>query len=489
MEKIVYPDLIGVWDLKSQLRTAKSNNVFDCMIAEFLLTDGRFVPTLDETLLRYKVATLEELKDKQKARLSELPKLQSLFQDIEMPLISVLWQMEKEGITLDINCLKKVGEEVNAAIIDVEDTIKKEVGFDINLNSSMQVGNFLAEKAMVPLGKTKTGRYATSENELAQFASGFPIIKQLLEHRMLSKLRSTYVESLIGKVDKNSRIHTTYNQVAVSTGRLSSSNPNLQNIPVTSEFGQKIKSCFVAAKGKMLVSFDYSQQELRILAHLAGEEKLIKAFQEGRDVHTTTASQLFSVDYKDVSKDQRMVAKTINFGIIYGMGSYGMSQGLQIPVEEAQTFIETFYKTYPKIRKYYDEYLRQGKIDGYVETLLGRRRYVFEYPKQKVIDNGMRRVLMNYPIQGSAADLIKKAMVQVQKDVLDKDNSVKLLLQIHDDLVFEVPNPSTNSGQADKFDKLIAKVQEIMCHVYPLAVPIEVDVKTGRNWGEMEKIV
>lgn len=481
MEKTVCPDLIGVWDLKSQFEKYKDVKVFDCMVVEFLLTDGRFVPTLGETLQRYKVERLEELAEKQKTRLSEFPKLQSLFTDIEMPLISVLWQMEKEGITLDTNCLKKVGEEINAAIINVEDAIKKEVGFDINLNSSMQVGNFLAEKAMVPLGKTKTGRYATSESELAQFASGFPIIKQLLEHRMLSKLRSTYVESLIGKVDKNSRIHTTYNQVAVSTGRLSSSNPNLQNIPVTSAFGQKIKSCFVAAKGKMLVSFDYSQQELRILAHLTGEEKLIKAFKDGRDVHTTTASQLFSVDYKDVMKDQRMVAKTINFGIIYGMSSYGMSQGLQIPVEEAQAFIETFYKTYPKIRTYYEQYLKQGAIDGYVETLLGRRRYVFEYPNQKFIDNNMRRVLINFPIQGSAADLMKKAMVKIQAEVLTKDHSAKLLLQIHDDLVFEVRNDKRT------IDILILKVRDIMCNIFPLAVPIEVDIKIGKNWGEMEK--
>lgn len=470
----------AVWDLKSQFEKYKGSEVFDCMVAEFLLTDGRFVPTLDETLQRYKVESLEELAEKQKTGLSEFPKLQSLFKDIEMPLISVLWQMEKEGITLDTNCLKKVGDEINAAIIDVEDTIKKEVGFDINLNSSMQVGNFLAEKAMVPLGKTKTGRYATSEGELAQFASGFPIIKQLLEHRMLSKLRSTYVESLIGKVDKNSRIHTTYNQVLVSTGRLSSSNPNLQNIPVTSAFGQKIKSCFVAAKGKTLVSFDYSQQELRILAHLTGEEKLIKAFREGRDVHTTTAGLLFKVSYDEVTKIQRMAAKTINFGIIYGMGSYGMSQNLQIPVEEAQLFINTFYETYPKIKMYYDQYLKQGAIEGFVETLLGRRRYVFEYPKQKVIDNGMRRVLMNYPIQGSAADLMKMAMVRIQKEILANDPSVKLLLQIHDDLVFEVKN--------DKriIDILVLKVRDIMCNIFLLAVPIEVDIKIGKNWGEMQ---
>lgn len=489
MEKVVIADvipiksgLIGVWDLKSQLEKYTDTKVFDCMVAEFLLSDGRYVPTQEEALKRYDVTTLEELAAKQKELFFKLPRLQSLFTDIEMPLIPVLWQMEKEGILLDTNCLKKVGEEINVAIIAVEDTIKKEVGFDINLNSSMQVGNFLAEKAMVPLKKTKTGRYATNENELAQFAEQFSIIKQLLEYRMLSKLRSTYVESLIEKVDTKGRIHTSYNQVAVNTGRLSSSNPNLQNIPVTSDLGQKIKSCFVASPGHIFVSFDYSQQELRILAHLTGEEKLIKAFQEGRDVHKTTAAQIFAVDYEEVTKEQRSAAKTINFGIVYGMSKYGLSTALQIPVDVAEKFIDAFFANYPKIKTYYDGYLEDGKKNGYVETMLGRRRYVFEYPTQKFIDNNMRRVLINFPIQGSAADLIKKAMVQIQKEVLDKDDSVKLLLQIHDDLVFEVKDdPSANSG-------FIEKVRKIMCDVYPLVVPIEADVKIGKNWGEMEKV-
>ncbi len=473
---------VAVWNLKSQLEKYKDQDVFDCLVAEFLLSDGRMVHSEEEILKKYSVKNLEELAKKQSEKLKDLPELHTLFLDVEMPLIPVLKNMEDTGITLDVDCLRKVGEEIEKAIIASVDDIKKEVGFEINLNSSVQVGNFLAEKAGVPLKKTKTGRYATNEQELSQFAPNFPIIKKLLTYRELSKLRSTYVESLVTKVDEKGRIHTTYNQVAVSTGRLSSTNPNLQNIPVTSEFGLKIKSCFVASKGKTFLSFDYSQQELRILAHLTGEEKLIQAFREKRDVHTTTASQLFSVKYEDVTKDQRMVAKTVNFGIIYGMSSYGMSSGLTIPVEEAQTFIDTFYATYPAIRTYYDNYIRQGKIDGYVETLLGRRRYVYEYPGQKFVDNGMRRVLMNYPIQGTAADLMRMAMVAIQKDVLDQDSSIKMLLQIHDDLVFEVPdNP-------EKIDEVIEKVRKIMCTVYPLKVPIEVDVKKGKKWGEMEKI-
>lgn len=478
----------AVWDLKSQsnwLPTGSgfkqvSNGIWDCEIAEFLLTEGRFVHSQEEVLTMYKVKSLEELAKKQKERFAKLPKLYKLFTDIEMPLITVLWQMEKIGISLDIKKLQKVGEVLDDAIIASEDEIKKEVGFDINLNSSIQVGNYLVEKAGVPLAKTKTGRYATNETELAQYADQFEIIGKLLKYRELTKLRSTYVESLITKVDKNGRVHTTYNQVAASTGRLASSNPNLQNIPVISEFGQKIKSCFVASPGQVLLSFDYSQQELRILAHLTREEKLIDAFTKQQDVHKTTASQLFEVSYDKVTKEQRSIAKTINFGIIYGMSSYGMSIGLRIPVEEAQVFIDTFYATYPKIKTYFDGYITQGKKDGFVETLLGRRRYVFEFPNQSFVDNNTRRVLLNYPIQGSAADLIKKAMIEIHQEVVTKDSKVHLLLQIHDDLVFEIPDDKKKIAEVGE------KVRNIMCNVYPLSVPIEVDVKCGANWGEMK---
>lgn len=480
--------MTAVWDLKAQFEKYQGQDVFDCQVAEFLLSDGRSVSDEEAVLKKYKVTTLEQLAEKQQEKLATLPKLNKLFHEIDIPFVRVLWQMEQTGISLDKDRLQAVGKELDEAIAKIEAEIKQEVGTDINLNSSVQVGNFLAEKAGVPLKKTKTGRYATNENELVQFAGTFPIINKLLTYRELSKLRSTYVESLIDKIDEKGRVHTTYNQVAVSTGRLASSNPNLQNIPVTSEFGLKIKSCFTASEGKTLLSFDYSQQELRILAHLTGETKLIEAFKQSKDIHKTTASQLFSVSYEEVSKEQRMIAKTTNFGIIYGMSSFGLSSSLQITVDEAQLFIDTFYATYPAIQKYYEQYLKEGKTQGFVETLLGRRRYVFEYPGQKFIDNGMRRVLMNYPIQGTAADLMRLTMVRLQNELLDKDPSIKMLLQIHDDLVFEVPDPSTGSGQVAKYNDLIAKIKDIMCNTYPLSVPVEVGVKQGKRWGEMENI-
>lgn len=468
------------WDWKTQAELQPSDSLFDCQIAEFLLSQGKFVPSLEAALSRYEVTSVEQLAQKQIEKFAEFPKLYEYFTTIEMPIIPIVWKMKQAGISLDVTRLQEVGVEIDAAIEALSETMKSEVGFEINLNSPTQIGNFLAEKLNVPLKKTKTGKYATNETEISQHAQEFPFIQKLLQYRELAKLRSTYVETLISKVEADGRIHTTYSQVAANTGRLSSLNPNLQNIPGSSGFAQKIKSCFVAGKDKVFVSFDYSQQELRILAHLSNEEALISAFRENKDVHTTTASQLFHVAYEDVTSEQRMIAKTTNFGVVYGMSSFGMSTQLHISIEESQGFINAFYKTYPNIRTYFDEYLKDGKTNDFVETMLGRRRYVFEYSGQKFIDNATKRVLINYPIQGSAADLMKKAMIVLNESDLGSKENYTLLLQIHDDLVFEVKND-------EKFLKeFIPKVTDIMRTVYPLAVPMEVGVKVGTTWGEME---
>ena len=471
-----------LWDVKSQLTEKNFNNDFyDCMIAEYLLTYGQYLQTEEAVLKKYKVTTLEELAQKQQKAFEDVPEIYTLFKTIEMPLIPVLWKMENTGILLDTERLKEIGERIDEKVITVKEDLIKQIGFDMNLNSPIQIGNYLAEKEGVPLKKTKTGKYSTNESELIQFSDQFPIIQKIIEYRGLAKLRSTYVDSLITKIDENGKVHTTYSQTAANTGRLASTNPNLQNIPVTSEFGQKIKSCFTAEKGKILLSFDYSQQELRILAHLTGEEKLITAFTEKQDVHTTTASQIFNVKYDDVDKKQRSVGKTINFGIIYGMSSFGLSKSLSIPVEQAQIFIDTFYKTYPKIKEYYAQYFKKARIDTYVTTLLGRRRNIYEYPGQKFISNSMHRVLLNYPIQGSAADLMKKSMIDVYTNIVSKNENINLLLQIHDDLVFEV-----EEMEKKELDQLIKEIKHTMCSVYPLAVPVEVEVKIGNRWGEMQ---
>lgn len=469
-------NVVAVWDCKS---AGTFENIFDCYIAEALIIKGRRLGTMEETLQKYKVSSLEELAEKQKEKLAQHPKLEKLFYDIEQPLAKVLWKMEQHGILLDTKKLEQVGGKIDRLLVELLEEINKETGGGINLNSPLQLGTFFAEKMGIPLSKTKTGKYATNEAELTKFAEQFPLITHLLKYRELSKLHSTYVASLIDKIDQNNLIHTTYNQVLVNTGRLASQNPNLQNIPVSSEIGQEIKSCFIAITDHTLVSFDYSQQELRILAHLTGEKALIKAFSEGQDVHKLTASKLFNVSYDNVTKQQRMVGKTINFGIIYGMSSYGMSAGLNIPQEDAEQFIQQFYASYPNIKTYYDEYLNNAKINGAVETLLGRRKYVFEDPKRRFIDNSTRRVLMNYPIQGTAAELMKKAMVEIDKKILSKQEDLSLLLTIHDDLVFEIPDEKLTQD-------IVEEIKQIMCSVYPLSVPITVDVKAGKEWGSLK---
>ncbi len=469
-----------VWDSKT---SQNFNSNFDCYIAEALLCEGRSFRNEAETIKKYKVSSLQQLAIKQEELLNQFPQLLRLFSQIEMPLARVLYHMEQRGILLDTAHLKHVGQQIEGLILELEEKINKETGGGVNINSPIQLGHFLVEKVGVPLGRTKTGKYATNEGELSLYKDQFPIISLLLSYRELTKLRSTYVESLITKVDGQSRVHTTYNQVYVNTGRLASSNPNLQNIPVSSPIGLEIKSCFVASPGMKLVSFDYSQQELRVLAHLAGEKELIKAFQNNQDVHTLTASKLFNIPYENISKQQRAVGKTINFGIIYGMSSYGMSTGLHISETDAAQFIKNFYTSYPSIKTYYDEYLKNAKINGVVETLLGRRRYVFDFPGQRFISNNMRRVLMNYPIQGSAADLMKKAMVEVQEKVLNNHPEIYLLLQIHDDLVFEIPDKDEA-----KLNQLIEEIKKSLCLVYPLAVPLVVDVKIGKKWGELESV-
>ena len=466
----------AVWDSKLH---NDFENVFDCLLAESLISEGKLVTTLEETLLGYGAANIEELAEKQMECLKANPKLLHLYQNIELPLAHVLFKMQQRGILLDTVKLAKLGKELDADIERMKAEIAKSTG-DININSSAQLGEFLAKNLKVPLGKTKTGKFATNEGELSKFREKYPLINNILSYREKSKLRSTYIESLSEKADSMGRVHTVYSQVGAATGRLSSSHPNMQNIPVTSEAGLKVKSCFIAAPGYSLVSFDYSQQELRVLAHLSNEPALIEAFKNNLDVHVVTASKLFHVPYSEVSKAQRTIGKTVNFGIIYGMSGYGMSAGLNIPIEEAETFIDEFYLSYPKIKTFYDAYFSSAVKNRFVETLFGRRRFVFDPPNKKFIDNVTRRILLNYPIQGTAADLMKKAMVDVNNKVLKKHSDVHLLLQIHDDLVFEIPDKDN-----DFFTKVIEEIKKVMCSVWPLVVPLTVDIKIGKNWGEM----
>lgn len=451
--------------------------MFDCMIAEFLLSEGKYPIRQEEAFKRHTVTDLKGLYKKQQEALTQNPKLQTLFTDIEMPLVPILYGMEQAGITVDTTRLQSTGEAIVKEIHTVEKTILQEFGTPINLSSPAQVGSMLAAKFNVPLKKTPTGQFATGERELAPLLPMYPIITSILRYRELTKLKTTYVDPLLTKIASDGRIHPTWNQVNVITGRLSSSNPNMQNIPTTSDFGKQIKSCFVAPEKSFLFSFDYSQQELRILAHISGEPALIAAFAGKKDIHRVTASQLFATSYDAVTEKERAAAKTINFGIVYGMSSFGLAQTLGIPTEQAQVFIDNFFQTFPNIRSYYDTLIADAKTNGHVETILGRRRYVFTDNRPRTIDNATYRELINFPIQGTAADLMKKAMVTIDREVLSKKNNVQLLLQIHDELVFEIHEP-----KEEKRKQLIDEIRHHMQYIYPLTVPLEVETTVGTHW-------
>lgn len=467
-----------VWDVKSQYQEYEGKDVFDCMIAEFLLSEGKYPIRQDVAFKQHDVSDLDGLQKKQQEALRKHRKLSALFTDIEMPMVRILYQMEQAGIAVDGANLRSIGEEVVKDIHTVEEEILQEFGTPINLSSPAQVGSLLVSKFTVPLKKTPTGQFATGERELSSLAAAYPIITKILKFRELTKLKTTYVDPLLTKIAPDGRIHPTWNQVNAITGRLSSSNPNMQNIPVTSAFGKRIKSCFVAGKGSVLASFDYSQQELRILAHITKEPALIAAFTEKKDIHRVTASQLFGVSYEQVSEKERAAAKTINFGMVYGMGGFGLAQTLRIPVEEAQKFIDNFFRTFPNIRSYYETLISDGKRDGYVETILGRRRFVFTDARPKTIDNATYRELINFPIQGSAADLMKLAMVNIDRYMASKGENVRLLLQIHDELVFEIHEP-----EKEKRDRMLEEISRLMRDVYPLIVPVEVASSVGTQWS------
>lgn len=470
----------AVWNLKqnfvehaSQLKR-DPRSIFDCMIAEYLLCEGKYFYTLETTMARYNAKSLQDVYEKQKELLEKNPKMNKLFWDIEMPLVRVLKEMEEHGICIDEKQLVTLGKLLDQEIQKVTAEVDAETMLPVNLSSPLQVGKMLVETFGVPLKKSMTGKYATGEPELMKHVEKFPIIQKLLKYRQVTKLKSTYVEGLIKNIE-DGRIHTTYNQTIALTGRLSSSKPNLQNIPGNSEIGKQIKSCFVASEGHVMVALDYSQQELRILAHITKEPKLIEAFSSEKDIHTVTASTMFEVPYEQITREQRNMAKTINFGVLYGMGSFGLSQALGISAKEANKFINDFFENFSEVKKFYASYMAEAAQNGYADTLFGRRRFV------KELDNATRRELANYPIQGAAADMMKKTMVDVDRDILAKYPQARMMLQIHDELVFEVPE-----GNDEALQVFIHDVKTCMESTYKLDVPIKVEVNTGKNWGELK---
>jgi len=408
--------------------------------------------------------------------------LTSLFNKIEMPLVKVLATMEDWGIKVDPAFLKRLDKKLSLDLSALEKKIHHLAGVKFNINSTKQLKEILFEKLEIPtdnIKKTKTG-FSTAEDELNKLWELHPIIPLLKDYRELSKLLSTYVRALPELINPlTGRIHTSYNQTVAATGRLSSNDPNLQNIPTKTEVGRQVRTAFVAAPGYKLVSFDYSQVELRLVADIAGDETMIKAFKDGKDIHTITAGAINDVKLDEVTKKMRNEAKAVNFGIIYGQGPHGLSQGAGIPYFKAKEFIDKYFESYPKIKKFMDQTIKQARRDGYVSTLFGRRRPLPDLNSQvMMLRRAAERMAINTPIQGTAADLIKLAMIKIHQLITDRKDEIRLLLQVHDELIFEIRD--------DKIKSYGSKIKKIMEEVIKLKVPIRAEFSSGANWGELK---
>ncbi len=406
---------------------------------------------------------------------------QKLFDDIEIPLLRVLAAMELEGINLDEKFLNSLSEQLNADIQSLETRIFTEAGEEFNIASPKQLGDILFDKLKLvdKPKKTKTGQYATSEDILSYLAKDHDIIKHILEYRGLAKLKSTYVDALPNQVEPTTgRVHTDYMQTVAATGRLSSNNPNLQNIPIRTERGRQVRKAFVPRdENYTLLAADYSQIELRIIAALSEEETMIKAFKNGEDIHASTASKVFNVPLEEVTREQRSNAKTVNFGIIYGVSAFGLSNQTDLTRSESKDLIDTYYATYPKLRAYISTQIDFARDHGYVQTVLGRRRYLKDINSRNAVVRGAaERNAVNAPIQGSAADIIKIAMINIYKKLEEGNYKTKMLLQVHDELVFDVYKP--------ELETIKTLVKTEMENAYKLDVPLDVDLGTGSNWLE-----
>lgn len=488
--------------------------IFDTMIAHYLLNpDGRHgMDYLSEIYLNYKPVSIESLigkKGKNQGTLRDVsleeqtnyaaedadvtfqlyeifaPQLkkegvEDLFYHIEMPLMRVLAKMEFAGISLDENWLIQESKDLENDLKNLETKIFELCGEEFNMNSPKQLGEILFEKLKLDpkAKKTKTGQYATSEDILQKLASKHEIIQYILEYRTYQKLKSTYVDALPNQIDKDTkRVHTNFSQTTAATGRLASLNPNLQNIPIRTLRGQQIRGAFVADEGNKLISADYSQIELRLIAEISGEENMIKAFQNGEDIHASTAAKLFKIPIEEVTKTQRSQAKTVNFGIIYGQGAFALAEQTGLSRTEAKQLIDSYYETYPKLKEFMAEQVAKARKLGYVETILGRKRHLQDINSNNFVVKGhAERNAVNAPIQGSAADIIKLAMIKIQEVLEQEHLKTKMLLQVHDELVFEAPENEVETAK-----KLI---KENMENAYKTEVPLLVEVGVGENWLE-----
>ncbi len=406
-------------------------------------------------------------------------KLEKLYSEIEGPLIYTLGDIERNGVLIDSEKLNQQSKELEAKIFKLEKKVQKNAGEDFNLGSPKQLQEILYEKLGLPvIKKTPKGQPSTAESVLQELSMDFPIVQDILSYRAISKLKSTYTDKLPKMVNsKTGRVHTSYHQAVTATGRLSSSDPNLQNIPIRSEEGRRIREAFIAPDGYKILAADYSQIELRIMAHLSKDKGLMDAFAKGQDIHQATAAEIFSANIDEVTANQRRSAKAINFGLIYGMSAFGLSKQLQITRAEAQNYIEQYFDRYPQVKKYMDETKLSAKKMGYVETVFGRRLYLADiessnYQRRQYAE----RSAINAPMQGTAADLIKMAMIDLHGKIKEESFDAKIIMQVHDELVIEV-----NEGQSDELSDLTAS---IMSEIFKLDVDLKVDADIGNNWDE-----
>jgi DNA polymerase-1 len=410
--------------------------------------------------------------------------LTTLYRTLEIPLIRILARMEQAGIAVDLPFLASLRQSLDQQLAQLVQEIHAEAGGPFNVNSPKQLAEVLFTRLKLPVTKrTKTGP-STDSDVLQRLAAQHPLPRKLIQHRELSKLVSTYIDALPKLADPaTSRVHTSFNQTATATGRLSSSNPNLQNIPIRTPLGRSLRKAFIApGQDSVLLAADYSQVELRILAHMSGDEQLRQAFREGHDIHRYTASLIYGVPESEVQPAQRSSMKAVNFGVLYGMSAHGLSRELSISREEAEAFIAAYFSRYPQVRAYLDSQIEHAKKTGYVQTLLGRRRYIPEVRSPEgVIRQLGERMAINAPIQGSAADLIKQAMVRIDARLASQRLRSRLVLQVHDELVFEAPKA--------ELGQLAQLVRSEMEHAMPLDVPLTVTLKSGANWLEMSEVV
>ena len=410
------------------------------------------------------------------AKLREM-EMEHLFRDIEMPLVYTLRDMERAGISVEAEALKTYGDQLAGRIRELETAIYEQAGETFNINSPKQLGVILFEKMQLPGGKkTKTG-YSTAADVLEKLAPEHPIVASILEYRTLAKLKSTYADGLAGFIGPDGRIHSTFNQTITATGRISSTEPNLQNIPVRMELGRLIRKVFVPKPGCVFVDADYSQIELRVLAHLSRDERLIQAYRDAEDIHRITASQVFHIPFDEVTPLQRRNAKAVNFGIVYGISSFGLSQDLSISRKEASEYIEKYFETYPGIKSFLDGLVENAKKNGYVTTLYGRRRPMPELKSSNFMQRSFgERVAMNAPIQGTAADIIKIAMIHVTERLKKEQLKSRLILQVHDELLIE--------AEESELEQVKTILREEMQGAAELSVRLEIDMHTGKNWYE-----